>query len=84
MALSLKVLEAKGYKQALRDYIAADRPFFGICLGMQTLFEGSEECPGVQVRFGRYRGNNKCIGWSHKMSRLHSYYGLGSRMYLTP
>lgn len=54
MALSLKVLEAKGYKQALRDYIAADRPFFGICLGMQTLFEGSEECPGVQVRIGRY------------------------------
>lgn len=50
MALSLKVLEAKGYKQPLRDYIAADRPFFGICLGMQTLFEGSEECPGVQVR----------------------------------
>lgn len=45
------MLNGKGYAEPLREYIRADRPFFGICLGMQTLFEGSEECPGVAVRF---------------------------------
>ena len=32
---------------AARQYLKEDRPFFGICLGMQTLFESSEENPGV-------------------------------------
>lgn len=32
--------------QALRDHIAADRPYLGICLGLQVLFEGSDEAPG--------------------------------------
>ncbi len=32
--------------EALRDYLAADRPYLGICLGMQLLFERSEEAPG--------------------------------------
>ena len=32
--------------RALRERIAADTPYLGICLGMQLLFEGSEESPG--------------------------------------
>lgn len=32
--------------QALRDHVADDRPYLGICLGLQVLFEGSEEAPG--------------------------------------
>lgn len=32
----------------LRDWIRADRPFFGICIGYQALFESSEENPGVE------------------------------------
>jgi imidazole glycerol-phosphate synthase len=47
--LPLQVLNSRGFTQPLKEYIQADRPFFGICLGMQTLFEGSEECPGVAV-----------------------------------
>jgi glutamine amidotransferase len=29
------------------DAAASGRPFFGICVGMQMLFDGSEESPGV-------------------------------------
>ena len=44
---------------ALRDFIASGRPYLGICLGMQALFETSEESegqglgvfPGRVVRF---------------------------------
>ena len=32
-----------GYRTAVKDYIKSNRPFLGICLGMQLLFEGSEE-----------------------------------------
>ncbi len=39
----IRILNEKGYIKPLRDYLKSDRPFFGICLGMQALFEGSEE-----------------------------------------
>lgn len=29
------------------DFIKTDKPFLGICLGLQLLFEESEECPGL-------------------------------------
>jgi imidazole glycerol-phosphate synthase subunit HisH len=32
----------------VRDHIAADRPFLGICVGLQLLTKGSEEAPGVE------------------------------------
>ena len=41
-------LHRLGYMQPLREYLAADRPFLGICIGLQSLFEGSEESPGVE------------------------------------
>jgi len=40
-------LNELGLVKPLAQYIQADRPFLGICLGLQTLFEGSEESPGV-------------------------------------
>jgi glutamine amidotransferase len=42
-------LERRGLVEALRDYASANRPLLGICLGMQMLFEESEE-------FGRHAG----------------------------
>ncbi|GHT78629.1 imidazole glycerol phosphate synthase subunit HisH [Spirochaetia bacterium] len=38
-------LEKSGYAEALRGWIAADRPFLGICIGLQVLFDSSEEAP---------------------------------------
>jgi glutamine amidotransferase/cyclase len=40
---AMSVLKEKGYDVALSSYLKQDRPFLGICLGMQTLFESSEE-----------------------------------------
>ena len=34
--------------EPLKAYIQKDRPFFGICLGSQALFEGSQEAPGIK------------------------------------
>jgi imidazole glycerol phosphate synthase glutamine amidotransferase subunit len=36
-------LRAAGFVAPIRDWIAADRPFLGICLGLQLLFDGSDE-----------------------------------------
>jgi len=40
----------------VRDWIAADRPFLGVCLGMQALFEKSEEGGGI-VGLGIFGGS---------------------------
>ena len=36
-------LRETGFANLLRDWVKADKPYFGICLGLQVLFEGSEE-----------------------------------------
>ena len=36
-------LRASGLDASIRGWIAADRPFLGVCLGMQALFDSSEE-----------------------------------------
>jgi glutamine amidotransferase len=41
---SLRALDHTGLRGALLQAISANKPFLGICLGMQWLFEGSEEC----------------------------------------
>ena len=47
-------LEARGLADSLQERIAAERPVLGICLGMQLLFEESEEGgTGLGVLRGR-------------------------------
>ena len=48
-------LRARDLWDPLADWLRADRPFLGICLGYQLLFESSEETPGV-AGFGRFAG----------------------------
>jgi len=38
---------AGGIAEALTDAVKRGVPYLGICLGLQVLFEGSEEAPGV-------------------------------------
>lgn len=70
---AMKSLKKNGWIDALRSYISADRPFFGICLGMQSLFEGSEESPeeglgiikGLVTKFDSVGGVRvPHIGWN--------------------
>jgi glutamine amidotransferase/cyclase len=44
---AIQRLNDLNYIEPLLKYLRADKPFMGICLGLQTLFEGSEESPGV-------------------------------------
>ena len=47
-------LRASKLDAVVRDWIGADRPFLGVCLGMQALFERSEE--GGIEGLGVFRG----------------------------
>ena len=49
-------LREAGLWEFLREWLAADRPYLGICLGYQLLFESSEESPGVEG-LGALRGS---------------------------
>ena len=44
---TIRRLHDAGYVEPLVEYLRSGRPFLGICLGLQTLFEGSEESPGI-------------------------------------
>ena len=68
---SMRALRQRGLVGAITDFITADRPFLGVCLGLQLLLERSEEGtePGLGVIEGRVRrlpGGRKIphMGWN--------------------
>jgi imidazole glycerol phosphate synthase glutamine amidotransferase subunit len=73
---TMESLEKSGYAEALRLWINRGRPFLGICIGLQVLFEGSEEAPGVKG-LGLVPGTVKRfpgrkvpqIGWNNTVAR---------------
>jgi len=69
-------LEQSGCIPAIKAVTAADKPFIGICLGLQVLFESSEEgkLPGLGILPGkvvRFKHNLKIpqIGWNQIFKR---------------
>jgi imidazole glycerol-phosphate synthase subunit HisH len=54
----MEAMRASGLDRVAVEAIEADRPFLGICIGMQMLYESSEESPGSRglgVLHGRVR-----------------------------
>ena len=45
---AMEKLHFYGMVEVIRDCVARQIPFLGICLGLQLLFESSEESPGVE------------------------------------
>lgn len=68
----MKSLRERGLLEPLRNALEAGKPFLGICLGLQALYEGSEEAPGtpglglLRGRVKRLEGVFKVphVGWS--------------------
>ncbi len=90
---AIHTLEDKGFFEPLKRYLEEDRPFLGICLGLQTLFEGSDESlgvaglgviPGRVERFDDSRLSVPHIGWNgvclRQESPLFNGYG-GEKLY---
>ena len=44
---SMEQVRSRGLEDPIKNWIATDRPFFGICVGYQMLFESSEESPEI-------------------------------------
>lgn len=68
----MRILKERDIYDPLYDYINEKRPFLGICLGLQVLFEGSEEDPdisGYGILKGRATrfasGKVPQIGWNN-------------------
>ncbi|KAK5733041.1 Histidine biosynthesis bifunctional protein hisB [Elasticomyces elasticus] len=77
-----------GYVEPVKQHIRSGKPFMGICVGIQALFEGSDEnssVPGLGVikgRLVRFRDDEKSvphIGWNSANTSLkgeESVYGM--------
>ena len=52
-----RALAAQGMTEAVREFIRSGRPFLGICIGYQILFERSEEPPGQTPGLGLFKGS---------------------------
>ena len=80
-----------GYREPIKRHIESNKPFLGICVGLQALFEGSDEDPSipgfgfVPGRLTKFSDAGKSvphIGWNSantanaRDTPLESFYGL--------
>ena len=89
----MKKLEGLGLVEPIFEWIQQDKPFFGICVGYQLLFEDSEESPeskglsvleGNVVRFREEGIKVPHMGWNSAQLRnpnLEPWIGLGLNPY---
>lgn len=78
-------LSSSNYLPAIRKHIEAGKPFLGICVGLQSLFEGSAENPAVpglgiiKGHLDRFDDKTKAvphIGWNSANTSSNEIYGL--------
>lgn len=77
----MKKLRERGMHEACREAFEDGKPFLGVCVGLQILFDGSEEAPGVEglgilpggvVRFGADGMKIPHMGWNQlELAREH-------------
>ena len=60
----MRAIDEYGLREAIVA-VATDRPFLGICMGMQVLIEHSEENQGTEC-LGVFKGRVKYFGDGHK------------------
>ena len=69
----MRKLRERGMDEACREAFRRGKPFLGVCVALQVVFEGSEESPGVEgiglmpgrvVRFGGDGLKVPHIGWN--------------------
>jgi glutamine amidotransferase len=89
----MRKLADRGLVEPLKDYAASGKPFLGVCVGLQLLFDGSEEgggvaclgiLPGTVRRFSSDAGLKvPQIGWNDvSILRRHALFeGLPDRTY---
>ncbi len=85
-------LKEKGLFAFIRD-IARTKPFLGICVGMQLLFEGSDEAPGtpglavLKGQVKRFRPGKKTphMGWNQAIGKVSApFYYFAHSFYCVP
>ena len=62
-------LHKSGLIPVIMDALHSGKPFLGICLGMQVLFEGSEETPSV-AGLGFFKGQVKYLTTDYKIPHM--------------
>ena len=88
----MRKLEQRGMDGACREAYGRGKPFLGVCVGLQVLFEGSEESPGVEgigilpgtvVRFDVGELKVPHMGWNElRVERRHPVLeGLGGEAF---
>ena len=75
---AMQKLENMGIVESLKEYIAQNRPFMGICVGLQCLFESSAEAPNlcglsiIPAKIQKFDSGAKSvphIGWNFSHSK---------------
>ncbi len=61
-------IDRRGLTPAIRETVEAGKPFLGICVGMQVLFEHQEE--GDAQGFGFLKGNVRAIEGATKLPHI--------------
>jgi imidazole glycerol phosphate synthase glutamine amidotransferase subunit len=78
--MAVDVLKKKKLKDFVVDWIHQGKPYLGLCLGLQLLFESSEEAPGkkglevLRGRVKKFRPRNKALkvphmGWNQAVPK---------------
>jgi imidazole glycerol-phosphate synthase subunit HisH len=65
---SMRALKERGLVDSITGFIAADRPFLGVCLGLQLLMDSSDE--GVEAGLGIIPGRTRKLPAGQKIPHM--------------